>query len=64
HILPQVEAYMAGGGERLVDLVENLHSTEIGEDTAREWDPELLSFVNVNTKEDLNILERYGRKES
>lgn len=63
-ILMQVEAYMASGGEKLTDLVESLPRKEIEEETAREWDHHLLSFININTKQDLkDILEKHGGKE-
>ncbi|MCS7171086.1 MAG: molybdenum cofactor guanylyltransferase [Aquificaceae bacterium] len=62
-LLPYVEAYITSGGERLVDFVEKAVHKELDEKDASESDPELLSFLNVNTKEDAEfILKTYGRE--
>ncbi|MCS6998442.1 MAG: molybdenum cofactor guanylyltransferase [Aquificaceae bacterium] len=62
-LLPELEAYIKQGGERLLDFVESVPYKEIGEEEARECDPGLLSFLNVNTREDAEfILNIYGRE--
>lgn len=59
-LLPRLEDYMKKGGERLVDFVEGTLRKEISEEKAKECDPELLSFTNVNTKEDAELVLSRG----
>jgi molybdopterin-guanine dinucleotide biosynthesis protein A len=60
-VLNSLEQYIISGGEKVLQWVQNVGFKEIGEDQIRELDPELLSFVNVNTREDAEIIiKRYG----
>ncbi len=62
-ILPELEVYINSGGERVVDFVKLMQGKELREEDIIEFDPELLSFINMNTKEDAEyILKIYGRK--
>lgn len=60
-VLNSLEEYIRSGGERVIQWVQEVGFKEIGEDQIRELDPKLLSFVNVNTKEDAEfIIKHYG----
>lgn len=62
-LLEPLEDYIKAGGERLMDFVLGLPYKALEEGEVLPYDPELLSFVNMNTKEDAKlIIELYGRK--
>ncbi|MCS6957376.1 MAG: molybdenum cofactor guanylyltransferase MobA [Aquificaceae bacterium] len=62
-LLPMVEAYISSGGKKVVDFVESVPHKELDEGEILEEDPELVSFININTKQDLeHILKSYGGK--
>ncbi|MCX8076698.1 MAG: molybdenum cofactor guanylyltransferase [Aquificaceae bacterium] len=62
-LLTELEEYLKVSDERFVNFVESMRGKELTEELAREVDPELLSFFNVNTKEDVEfILKNYGGK--
>jgi molybdopterin-guanine dinucleotide biosynthesis protein A len=44
---------LVSGRMKLTDILDGLDVTEVGEDTLRLYDPELVSFTNVNTPEEL-----------
>lgn len=50
--LPAIDAMIGRGERRLQDLAPLLDARVVGEDEIRRYDPELLSFFNVNTPED------------
>lgn len=50
--LPALDAMIGRGERRLHDLVPRLDARIVDEDEIRSYDPELLSFFNVNTPED------------
>ena len=50
--LPAIDVMIGRGDRRLQDLVPMLNARIVGEDEIRPYDPELLSFFNLNTPED------------
>jgi molybdopterin-guanine dinucleotide biosynthesis protein A len=57
-VLPAAEATFAAGGRSLRQLVGNIRVTAVPGDAVRAVDPELASFVSMNTKERLHEVER------
>jgi molybdopterin-guanine dinucleotide biosynthesis protein A len=55
--LPTMEQFLLSGGRRILDLYPKLKVLEVSEAELRKVDPELLSFFNVNTPEDLSEVE-------
>ncbi len=55
-VLEPLEEYIKSGGERLVDFIKRVGYKEIGEEEIKKLDPELLSFINMNTKEELAFI--------
>ena len=56
-----MEEYMKMGGRSVIGFLEMVDFKAIPEEKAREADPDLVSFTNLNTKEDLEtVLERIG----
>ena len=51
--LPAVETALARGERSLRELVARLRSRRVPQEQVRRWDPDLVSFVNVNTPDDL-----------
>ena len=51
--LRAVEKALAGGERSLRDLLSRLRVHEVPAETLRQWDPQLLSYANVNTPADL-----------
>ncbi len=50
--LPALDAMIARGGRRLQDLAPRLNARIVSEAEVLAYDPDLLSFFNVNTPED------------
>ncbi|MEJ5338885.1 MAG: molybdenum cofactor guanylyltransferase MobA [Aquificaceae bacterium] len=62
-VLPELRVYLNSGGEKVVDFVERFTRKELTEREVIGLDPELLSFLNMNTKTDAEyILKTYGGK--
>lgn len=55
-VLEPLEEYIKTGGERLIDFLEKTGYAEIKEEEIKDIDPKLLSFINLNTKEDLQAI--------
>ncbi|GBD28665.1 Molybdenum cofactor guanylyltransferase [bacterium HR31] len=56
------EEVLRAGGRSVRELLGRLHVRYVTEDLLRAWDPELASFVNVNTPEEYGqALARLGR---
>ncbi|MDQ7037907.1 MAG: molybdenum cofactor guanylyltransferase MobA [Aquificota bacterium] len=56
-----MEEYMKMGGRSVIGFLEVVGFKVIPEERLKEVDPELVSFTNLNTKEDLRtVLERIG----
>ena len=51
--LPFVERALARGERSLRELLDALRLREVSETDLRQWDPQMLSYVNVNTPADL-----------
>ncbi len=51
--LPAVERALAHGNRSMRDLLASLRVRAVSEASLRRWDPQLLSYVNVNTPADL-----------
>ncbi len=51
--LPVVERMLARGDRDLQALLASVRLREVPPDMLRAWDPELLSYINVNTPEEL-----------
>ena len=49
-----VAAALARGDRRMISFLDHLRVREVGEQELRRLDPELLSFFNINTREDLD----------
>lgn len=55
--IPQIEQSIASGKWKVTDLHELVPTKTIPEERLREADPELQSFLNLNTLEDLRLLQ-------
>lgn len=63
-LLSALEDYINSGGERLTEFVLSVPYKEIGEEEIFNYDPKLMSFINMNTVEDERIiLKHYGEKD-
>ena len=51
--LPAIEKQLAAGDNRIIRFFDDVVVKTIGEDECRAWDPELRSFLNLNTPESL-----------
>jgi molybdopterin-guanine dinucleotide biosynthesis protein A len=60
--LPALDAMIGRGARKLQDLAPLLDARMVTEDELRAFDPELLSFVNVNTPQDYARALRLGVK--
>lgn len=58
--LGPIERALAGGKMRVISFFGDVRVLELGEDELRIVDPDLESFVNVNTPDDLAALSRSG----
>ncbi len=61
--LPALDAMLQRGERALHKVASALNSRIINEDELRRYDPELLSFFNVNTPEDYGRARRLGGKQ-
>ncbi len=60
-LLPELESYIESGRRSVVGFLEGLPHKRLTEDLVKGLDPELSSFINMNTKEDLALLlEKMG----
>jgi molybdopterin-guanine dinucleotide biosynthesis protein A len=60
--LPELDAMIQSGERALRKLTPSLDVRCVNEDEVRRYDPELLSFFNVNTPEDYARAQRLVRK--
>ncbi|MBU2490159.1 MAG: molybdenum cofactor guanylyltransferase [Proteobacteria bacterium] len=60
---PLVRARLLQGRYRISELYGNLKVREVGPDELSQADPGLLSFMNVNTPQDLERARRLGARE-
>ena len=51
--LPAIEEALASGERSLRDLLSSLRVSALPEERLRQWDPELVSYLNINTQADL-----------
>lgn len=51
--LPYIEAQLRAGDYRIINFFERVQVKQVPEEVLRPGDPELLSFMNVNTPEEL-----------
>lgn len=58
-LLPALKDYVDSGGRSLVGFLEGVNYKLVGEDIIRRVDPQLLSLINMNTKEDLKEIVRW-----
>jgi len=56
--LPVIERRLTAGQLKIADILPELRVRELDEPTARRFDPELRSFFNANSPEDLALIER------
>jgi len=59
--LPAIEAELATGGHRILDVFLRMPMHYVEEDELRHYDQALRSFVNVNTPDDLARVRRSAR---
>ncbi len=59
--LPVLASAFESGIRRLVDAMHDLRVRRVAEEELRDVDPELFSFRNANTEEELAELERIAR---
>jgi len=59
--LPVIEDVLASGRRSIRDILDKMPMRYIEEDDLRHYDPELRSFVNVNTPDDLARVRRSAR---
>ncbi len=55
-VLPKLEEYLKIGGRSVIGFIDNIKYKAVTEDKLQDVDPELLSFLNMNTKEDLSLI--------
>ncbi len=55
-ILKDLETYLKEGEKKVMDFIERVGYNCIKEDEVIHLDPLLLSFINMNTKEDLKVI--------
>jgi molybdopterin-guanine dinucleotide biosynthesis protein A len=64
-VLPHLEAQIARGALRLMDLFDHVRTLVIEEDEIRPLDPEGLTFSNINTPEQYaDALARWARRKA
>ena len=61
-LVPRIEEVLDGGERRIRRILDDSRTLYIEEDELRGFDPGLLSFVNVNTPEDLERARAMGEK--
>ena len=59
--IPFMEELLRGGGLKIIDFYHRVKKREVPTDEIRRFDPGLLSFLNLNTPEDLARLEELER---
>ncbi len=58
-LLPLLEDYLKLGGRSVIEFIEGVKYKTVTEEKLRDLDPELVSFLNMNTREDLRkVLEK------
>jgi len=60
-LYPLMEEYLKLGRRNLTDLLRSLEFKVIGEDKLRQVDPRLESLTNMNTREDLSLIQERMR---
>ncbi len=55
-VLPELKLYIESGGERVLDFVKKFPYKEVTEREVLEYDPMLLSFLNMNTRADADYI--------
>lgn len=60
--LPALKALLAAGDHRLHAIVSRVHARRVPEAIWRQWDEHGVSFLNINTPEDLATVQRVGRE--
>jgi len=58
-VLPLLRNAIANGTRRVISFYSNARVYRVQEDEIRRFDPQLLSFFNINTLEDLTQAERW-----
>ncbi len=58
-LLPALKDYIDSGGRSLVGFLEEIDFKLVDEERIREVDPDLVSLINMNTKEDLKEIARW-----
>ncbi len=58
-VLPELEIYLSEGKRRVIEFIERVRYNCIKEDEVLSLDPELCSFINMNTREDLKAIIKY-----
>ena len=59
--VPAIEAALAAGRKRLVAFFDDVRVRYVDEASVRAWDPDLVSFLNVNQPEDLARAQALAR---
>jgi molybdopterin-guanine dinucleotide biosynthesis protein A len=59
-----IAAALAREQRRMIAFLDDVRTVRVGEDTLRQRDPDLWSFFNVNTPEDLEAARRRAALES
>ena len=60
--LPAMERALGAGKMRIISFFDDVRVLTLGEDELRRVDPDLRSFTNVNTPEELEAVRGGGRK--
>lgn len=58
-VLPELEAYLSSGGERVLDFVRRFDCRELTDEDVRGLDPSLTSFLNLNTRADAEFMLKH-----
>jgi molybdopterin-guanine dinucleotide biosynthesis protein A len=55
--LPAIDAALQAGEQRMISFLNRIHTQPIHEGRIREYDPDGLSFFNINSPADLQTAE-------
>lgn len=61
--LPAVEAAIKAGERRVISFFDDVRAKYVGREEIQLYDPDLLSFMNVNTPEDLDAALKIAGKD-
>ncbi len=60
--LPNMRAQLLSGNYKIIDLLDRIKTLELSSEFCKQYDPQLWSFFNINTPEQLEIARRFFQK--